>query len=182
MNMRDIIPWGRDTTSPTRFEIEQSPFLSLHRELNWLFDDVFRGFDVQSFGRLASFGGSWPKLEITDTDKEVRVSAEVPGMDEKDIEVTLDDGYLTLRRTDLADRGQGHRFVQERRAHRDAAEDRTNGAEVEAHRDQRHPLITAATGADQTRARRIIYLVEMSAHRLCVAPWDASSVLGTGSA
>jgi len=98
MNMRDIIPWGRDTTStPTRFEIEQSPFLSLHREMNRLFDDVFRGFDAPSFGRLPSFGGNWPRLEITDTDKEVRVSAEVPGMEEKDIEVLLDDGYLTLR-------------------------------------------------------------------------------------
>uniref|UniRef100_Q07NG0 Heat shock protein Hsp20 n=1 Tax=Rhodopseudomonas palustris (strain BisA53) TaxID=316055 RepID=Q07NG0_RHOP5 len=98
MNMRDIIPWGRDTNSlPTRFEIEQSPFLSLHREMNRLFDDVFRGFDAPAFGRLATFGGAWPKLEITDTDKEVRISAEVPGMEEKDIEVTLDDGYLTLR-------------------------------------------------------------------------------------
>jgi HSP20 family protein len=98
MNMRDIIPWGRDVTStPARFESEQSPFLSLHREMNRLFDDVFRGFDAPSFRQLAPFGGAWPKLEITDTDKEVRVSAEVPGMEEKDIEVLLDDGYLTLR-------------------------------------------------------------------------------------
>lgn len=95
MNMRDIIPWGRSTL--TRIEDEPNPFLSLHREMNRLFDDAFRGFDSPGFGKVAAFGSSWPKLEITDNDKDIRVAAEVPGLEEKDIEVLLDDGYLTIR-------------------------------------------------------------------------------------
>lgn len=67
--------------------------------MNRLFDDVFRGFDgrLPSLGRASSFGGNWPSVEISDNDKEIKVTAEVPGMDEKDIEVLFDDGVLTLR-------------------------------------------------------------------------------------
>ena len=42
-------------------------------------------------------GGGWPSVEVSDGEKEIRVTAEVPGMEEKDIEVLLDDGMLTLR-------------------------------------------------------------------------------------
>jgi HSP20 family protein len=97
MNMRDMIPFGR-AGQPLARAFEGDPFLSLHREMNRLFDDAFRGFNLPAAdNRLPSFGTAWPKLEIADTDKELKVSAEVPGMEEKDIEVLLDDGYLTIR-------------------------------------------------------------------------------------
>ena len=101
MSVRDLIPWGREESRfPSLFrDSERDPFLSLHREVNRLFDDVFRGFDggLPSVGRASSFGGNWPSVEISDNDKEIRVTAEVPGMEEKDIEILLDDGVLTLR-------------------------------------------------------------------------------------
>lgn len=107
MNVRDLIPWSRssfgqipmarDMARDMVRDIEQSPLLSLHRDVNRLFDDVFRGFDIPSaFGRLPA-SAAWPSMEIADTDKEIRITAEVPGLDEKDIEVLLDDGVLTLR-------------------------------------------------------------------------------------
>lgn len=101
MSVRDLIPWGRsDNQAPTVFRDEdRSPFLSLHREVNRLFDDVFRSFDsrLPAFSSLSSFAAAWPNVEISETDKEIRVSAEVPGLEEKDIEVLLDDGVLTLK-------------------------------------------------------------------------------------
>ena len=103
MNMRSIIPWGRSSNQPSRFDndqqplLSQHPLLSLHREMNRLFDDVFRGFDMPIASQLTAFGSSWPKLEITETDQDIRIAAEVPGLEDKDIEVLLDDGYLTLR-------------------------------------------------------------------------------------
>jgi HSP20 family protein len=98
MNVRDIIPWSRSAQPLARYEGDQNPFLSLHREMNKLFDDVFRGFDAPlSLARLAPAGTGWPRLEITDQDKALTVTAEVPGLEEKDIEVLLDDGVLTLR-------------------------------------------------------------------------------------
>ncbi|MCG6207593.1 Hsp20/alpha crystallin family protein [Rhodopseudomonas sp. HC1] len=96
MNMREMIPWGRSSQSVSPFNGD--PFVSLQREMNRLFDDVFRGFDTPALAtRFPAFGTSWPKLEIADSDKALTILAEVPGLAEKDIEVLLDDGALTIR-------------------------------------------------------------------------------------
>ncbi|APG89116.1 small heat shock protein (plasmid) [Sinorhizobium americanum CCGM7] len=77
---------------------DMDPFLSLHRNVNRLFDDVFRRFGQSSaFGGMSPFNGSWPTVEVEENDSEIRVTAEVPGIDPDDVEVMLDDGVLTLR-------------------------------------------------------------------------------------
>ena len=98
MALRDLITWGRDQPSvPSRRAEEVSPFLTLHREMNRLFDDVFNNFG--SFGAPSAFGRmpAWPSVEVVQSDKDVRVSAELPGLDEKDVEVLVDDDVLTIR-------------------------------------------------------------------------------------
>ncbi|MGK6314637.1 Hsp20/alpha crystallin family protein [Neorhizobium sp. DT-125] len=99
MNVRDLIPGGRNQTPTVYRDDNRDPFLSLHREVNRLFDDVFRSFDnrLPAFGSFPSLNAGWPTVEISETDKEIKVTAEVPGMEEKDIEVLLDDGVLTLK-------------------------------------------------------------------------------------
>src|SRR5690606_9008773 len=102
MSVRDLVPGGPDNgnRTPSIFgDGERDPFLSLHRQVNRLLDDVFRGFDsrLPAFSSPSSFGGRWPSVEISDGEKEIKVTAEVPGLEEKDIEVLLDDGVLTLR-------------------------------------------------------------------------------------
>ena len=100
MNMRDLIPWGRNAqTTPSPYREEGDPFMTLHREMNRLFDDVFRGFDIAPFGSFGGMGrmAGWPSVEVIETDKDVRVSAELPGLDEKDVEVLMSDGVLTIR-------------------------------------------------------------------------------------
>lgn len=96
MALRDLISWGRDQPSvPSRRGDEVSPFLTLHREMNRLFDDVFNSFGAAPslLGRLPA----WPSVEVVQSDNEVRVSAELPGLDEKDVEVLVDDDALTIR-------------------------------------------------------------------------------------
>jgi HSP20 family protein len=96
MNMRDLIPWGRsEQTTPSRYREEGDPFMTLHREMNRLFDDVFRGFDLTPVGmsRMAS----WPHVEVIENDKDVRISAELPGIEGKDVEVLMGEGVLTIR-------------------------------------------------------------------------------------
>ena len=120
MNMRDLIPWGRNQQTPSRSREASEPsltrntgdpFLTLHREMNRLFDDVFRGFDLMPFGSNTMV--SWPNLEVVETDKEVRVCAELPGMNEKDVEVLLEDGVLTLRGEKQAEsQDEGRRFSE----------------------------------------------------------------------
>lgn len=102
MSVRDLIPWRRNDGDhvPSLFrESDRDPFLSLHREVNRLFDDVFRGFGsgLPSLSRASAFGGGWPNVDISDNEKEIKVTADVPGLEEKDIEVLLNDGVLTLK-------------------------------------------------------------------------------------
>ena len=99
MAIRDLIPWnrGRDVTVTRDDEI--NPFLTLHREMNRLFDDVFRGFDLGSPGfgqRPFERGMGWPNIEVSETGNEVKVTAELPGLDEKDVDIRLSDGVLVI--------------------------------------------------------------------------------------
>ena len=95
MALRDLITWGRDQPSvPSRRGEEVSPFLTLHREMNRLFDDVFNTFGATS---LANRMPAWPSVEVIQSDKDIRISAELPGLDEKDVEVLVDNDALTIR-------------------------------------------------------------------------------------
>jgi HSP20 family protein len=109
MNMRDLIPWGRsEQTTPSRYRDEADPFMTLHREMNRLFDDVFRGFDMAPLGSMSRMAG-WPHVEVVDNDKDVRISAELPGLEDKDVEVLMGDGVLTIRgekRSKIEDKGR----------------------------------------------------------------------------
>jgi HSP20 family protein len=98
MTMRDLIPWGRNRSMPAPQETEvASPFRALHQEMNRLFDDFFDGFKGR-FGMPSRWSaGAWPHVEVRETEKEVKVVAELPGMGEKDVELTLRDGVLTLK-------------------------------------------------------------------------------------
>jgi HSP20 family protein len=75
------------------------PFLALHREMNRLFDDVFRGFDIAP-SRNNSFldpSTGWPNIEVSETDKDVKMTAELPGLEEKDVQVELANGVLSIK-------------------------------------------------------------------------------------
>src|SRR3546814_6231767 len=87
-----ISDWSSDVCSSDLTH----PLQSLHREVNRLFDDVLRGFNMPAFAGFDRRAG-WPHLELGETDKEIRVTAELPGLDEKNVEVLVEDGALTLR-------------------------------------------------------------------------------------
>ena len=122
MSVRDLIPWSRNSNRTPAAYRDVDPFMALHSEVNRLFDDVFRGFDLPSFGRFATWPSSrssawsmnWPNVEITEGDKEFRVIAEVPGLEEKDMEILLDDGVLTLRGEKKSEAEEKERQFSER--------------------------------------------------------------------
>lgn len=77
-----------------------NPLVDLHKEVDRLFDDFMGDFRPWRSGiRLWDDSGSElvPQIDISETDKEIQVTADLPGMDEKDIEVMLSDGILTIQ-------------------------------------------------------------------------------------
>ncbi len=110
MSVRDLIPWGRQTSSnqapvPYR-ESEMTPFFDPRREIDRLFDDMFRMPSLAGVGTM-----TWPSVEVSDSDREVRISAEIPGLSEKDVELTVHDGVLSIRgekKSETEDKNRGY--------------------------------------------------------------------------
>jgi len=69
---------------------------SLHREIDKLFDDAFRQLSRPS-GREPVEGVMIPKADIAGTDKEYIISAELPGIEEKDIELEVLGDVLSIK-------------------------------------------------------------------------------------
>jgi HSP20 family protein len=94
-----LIPWRRGSLSSgggfdRGFGSDGSLF-DLHRQVNRLFDDLF---DRGTGGRIQGWSGGtgWPQLEIDQQEGRIRVTAELPGVNEDDIELTIEDGMLSL--------------------------------------------------------------------------------------
>jgi len=98
MALGDLVPWKRRQRGLDLRRDYGSPFQALTEEMNRLFDD-FRGrFDIEPFGfSRGDTGAFMPSVDITDNDKEVRVTCELPGIDQKDIDITLSKDAITIK-------------------------------------------------------------------------------------
>lgn len=91
------------TPAPARYT---DPFSAMRAEM----DRVFDSFLGRGFGRfpvLSPAGGGeevMPSIDVRETDKELIVEAELPGMDEKDVHVTLNEGILSIKGEKKAER------------------------------------------------------------------------------
>ncbi len=97
MALTDLIPWGRNRALTTaRLGEEGDPFSALQREMNRILDDFTHGFGATAPGR-SGWSGAWPHVEVSESDNDVKVVAELPGLEQKDVEVSLHEGVLTLK-------------------------------------------------------------------------------------
>ncbi len=99
MNLKSLIPIGRSRMLPSS---DIRPFGSLQREINRLFEDFTNGF--------AGFGGPTrdvlPTMDVAETDKQIEITVELPGLEEKDVQLNLSDNTLTIRGEKKAEREQ----------------------------------------------------------------------------
>jgi HSP20 family protein len=91
MPIHDLIPWSRRSLG------RGNDLNNLQGEMNRLFDDFWNRFH-EPFGNLPNLWGSGtPKTDVVESESEIEISVELPGMEEKDIDVTLSDNVLTIR-------------------------------------------------------------------------------------
>lgn len=89
MNLRSLIPIGREKSMARRSAAD--PFMTLHQEIDRLFDDFMRGWPA--IDRAAEFV---PQMDVTESDKEIEITVELPGLEEKDLQVNVADNILTI--------------------------------------------------------------------------------------
>ena len=97
---------GKAANVPSTTQV-QAPFLSLRREMDRLFDDFGRGFwqlptrrslfDIEPLWQREVTWETSPAVDIAESEKAFELTAELPGMDEKNIEVKVANGNLIIK-------------------------------------------------------------------------------------
>lgn len=93
-----LVPWrGRLGLRHGERE-EEHPLDVFHREFDRLFEDVLGGFETPRLGGYAApLEVVLPTMDVTENADRFRVMVELPGMDEKDVEVVLSGNVLTVK-------------------------------------------------------------------------------------
>src|ERR1044072_2436452 len=89
MNLGSLIPWRDKTQGDAYPETYSDPFASFRREVDRMFDDFFSSGSRGMQPWNAGWHARAPRIDISDSDKELVLTAEMPGLDEKYFEVPL---------------------------------------------------------------------------------------------
>jgi HSP20 family protein len=120
------LPVGKEEKGTDR-PAEWRPFESLRREVDRLFEDFQLGswrspfgrsvFDIQPFWRGEIGWGKAPAVDIVDKGNAFEITAELPGMDESNIDVKFSDGTLTIKgeKRDEKEEKKKEYYLSERR-------------------------------------------------------------------
>jgi len=97
MKVKDLIPWGRRENAVQRDGV--NAVQALQADLDRAFDGFWRSFGLpmpQGWNGGMDLEAP-PRLDVRESPKEVEVLAELPGMDEKDVDIRVAEGTLTIR-------------------------------------------------------------------------------------
>src|ERR1700687_3426381 len=102
MRLRSLVPF-RDAGAlmPPGFGL-----FGLHREIDRLFNEFAQGIGPNGQQNIV------PSIEISETDKAIEISAEMPGLERKDVEITIEDDTLTIRGEKKIEENQKDKNVQ----------------------------------------------------------------------
>jgi HSP20 family protein len=147
MSIRDLVPLRRKPTDVAKQRAEPGALDAFHREIDRLFSGVFEDFGLPSPWKRGDsvWESGWPAVNVAESDKEVVVTAELPGVDEKNVALELDGDVLTIR-------GETEEEHEEKGRHWTRVE-RTSGS---FHRAVELPAAVREDGAKATFKRGIL--------------------------
>ena len=105
MANRDLTPYGGRSLSP----FGRDPFFNFRREMDRLFDDFFAPAEGRSFlaGEGAALSAVNPSIDLNETEKAFELTAELPGLEQKDVELTLRDNAIVISGEKRKERNEG---------------------------------------------------------------------------
>ena len=110
---KSLVPFSRNRMLMPWHSEDPDPFHTMRREVNRLFNDAFGGFGLPSLFGPATVGMPLemldPQMDVSETEHEIQITAELPGVDGKDVEVLLADDQLTIHGETKANREQKER-------------------------------------------------------------------------
>ena len=93
-----MTPW-RERFALRRMEgMEEHPLDVFHRDVDRLFENFWRDFDLPTFGQFeAPLRAMVPRTDVMEDENRFRIAVDLPGMDEKDVGVVLRDNVLIIK-------------------------------------------------------------------------------------
>lgn len=117
--MRHLSQRSRRTDLPEPAHDTSHPLADLYRHMNDLFADFYRDFEdpARLPGRRPERPGFFPTppVDVAETDDEIQVTADLPGLTEQDVSVTLDEDQLILhgeQRHEAEDRKKNYHLIE----------------------------------------------------------------------
>jgi HSP20 family protein len=93
MQIKDLIPWARKDAASDTKSSSDNPIATLQREMNQVFESFWNRVGHSDW----PWGSGEARSDMVETDNAIEVSIELPGMEMKDIEVTVNDDMLTVK-------------------------------------------------------------------------------------
>jgi HSP20 family protein len=108
-----LLPFNRGRSVSRRRPEEADPLLALRQEMSRVFNDFFSGVGLPSFAGSEPVSTVaailTPRMDVSETDEAVQIAVELPGLDEGDVDVTLDGDVLTIRGEKATERDEDER-------------------------------------------------------------------------
>lgn len=94
MEFNDLVPFRHRRRQAAR-NTTRSPFERMHEEMDRLFDDFLP--QLSGSNELGAGVGALVSVDLSESDDDLELTADLPGIEEEDIDVTLRDGALIIR-------------------------------------------------------------------------------------
>ena len=109
MRVSHVIPWRRSQAVAPAWRVASLP--TLFRDVDRLFEDVLRGFEPSTTaGRVFA-----PDVDVEETETELRVTVDLPGLEEKNVDVSVESDVLTIsgeRQAETSREERGRRYTE----------------------------------------------------------------------
>lgn len=117
MANRELTPWTRGGGLTPLFGGGRDPFTNFRQEMDRLFEDFFTPVEGRSFAPSRAAQGVllWPRIDLSETNDAYTVTAELPGIDLKDVDLNLKDNVLTIsgeKRSEFQEGEGGQRYSE----------------------------------------------------------------------
>src|SRR5260221_3040084 len=112
MNLQSIIPWKKEERLLARGRGDGDPFAQLQRRMNSVFEDFLSRSSSDLWGDAA--GEFLPRVDVSETGQEMRITAELPGLDEKAMQVAVTSNILTIKGEKKVEEEEGDYYHSER--------------------------------------------------------------------
>jgi HSP20 family protein len=99
MSLKNFLPWNWGKREVAVHHEDEGRMLALQTDINRAFDHFWRSFasPMVPWEMGALFEKAMPRMEVSETDREIEISAELPGMSETDLDVSVTKDALKIK-------------------------------------------------------------------------------------